>query len=120
MGEIAKLSPGVMKITGLPQKIVVSDKFYTKMRLHHPEIGRSPLFSFVTTVNCPDEIYQFEQKERLNFFRYVRKNTVNIVGTHNKGEGRNSQQIVTSFITTKKNYLIKIKQTTTTVFIKDF
>lgn len=112
---IAKLSEDVANKTNLPKDVVVKRAFFDKMAERHPEIDKNKLFAFVRTTNIPDSVYQLPQKEKLNFFRQLENEVTNIVGTHHKGD----QQVVTSFITTNKNYPDNIKKTSEEVFSRN-
>ncbi len=110
---ISHISEEVMKETGLPRDIVVTTAFFEKMKLRHPEIKDSMLFEFIETLNIPDEIYQMSDKNKLNFFRDLEDFT-NIVATSMK----HNQQVVTSILTSSKNYPKNIKKTARAVFSK--
>lgn len=112
---VSRLSDEIKNKTKLPEEILVKRDFFNKMAKKHPEINNEKLFSFVKTLNIPDSIYQLPQKEKLNFFRQLEKNYLNIVGTHNKGD----QQVVTSFITSSQRYPQNIKRTANAVFEKN-
>jgi hypothetical protein len=111
---VAKLPESVSEKTGLPIDVTVKKAFFDKMAERHPEIDRKKLFSFVKTLNIPDSIYQLSDKEKLNFFRKLEGEVMNIVGTRM----RNDQQVVTSILTTSKKYPKNIKKTAEAVFEK--
>ena len=110
---VAYISQEVMEETNLPRDIIVTTAFFDKMRERHPEIKESQLFEFIETLNIPDEIFHMSDKGRLNFFRDLEKFT-NIVATSMK----HNQQVVTSILTSSKNYPTNIKKTARAVFKK--
>lgn len=117
---VAQLPGEVAKKTNLPNEVVVKKAFFEKMATNHPEIDKNKLFSFVKTLNIPDDVYHLPQQEKLNFFRNLENKAVNIVST-GKDISLPQSNVVTSFNVNPTNnsrikYLDKIKNTSEKVF----
>jgi hypothetical protein len=120
---VAQLSDDIAKRTNLPKDIVVKQSFFEKMAQDHPEIPQGRLFNFVKTLNIPDEIYQLPKKEKLNFFKKLEDETVNLVST-GKDFDLPQSNVITSFEINplkkgRDKYILKIKKTGEPVYLKD-
>ncbi len=133
---VAKISNDVAKKTGYEgyQDITVKQAFFDKIIEGHPNIFKDPktgevnkqrLFSFVRTLNIPDEIRQAKPSQRLNYFRELENKAVNLVVidkdlTPPTNLPKSSTTITDFTINPNKpkraNYLKSIKNTSDEVF----
>lgn len=120
---VANLPESVSEKTGLPIDVTVKKAFFDKMAERHPEIDRKKLFDFVKTLNIPDSIYQLSDKEKLNFFRKLEGEVMNVVSA-GKDAALPQTNVITSFNVnpnnaSRKKYVEKLKNTSEKVFDRD-
>lgn len=120
---VAQLSKEVIQKTGLPADVAVQKSFFEHLAKNHPELNPVNLFDFVKTLNFPDEIYQLPEKRKLNFFKELENQIVNLVAT---GMDKNLPQsnVITTILMSIKGskrrnrtkYIQNIKNTSEEVF----
>lgn len=97
--------------------IVARKEFFEKITKKHSEVTLDSLFFFVQTINIPDEVYKTSLDGRLNFFRKIsNSHSTNVVATKQVG---NTNVLVTTFITSKSNYMTNIRKTAEAVFLRN-
>lgn len=114
---VAKIAEDASKNANIDRDVVVKESFFQKMAERHPEVSKEKLFAFVRTLNFPDEIYRIEEQNRVNFFREIENEMMNVVGTQQTKDGH---LIKTSFLVPRqKKYLENIRKTAEAVFLND-